>query len=82
MNKLSIFKIVGLIILSTNINASEFSYLYKDQRIMAAGGANVASGGYSSSIFSNPAGIAKVSNRNGVLYELIGTQVSVSGQTI
>ena len=71
--------LTGLAALSVNsIQATELSYLYKDQRIMAMGGANVAAGGYSSSLFSNPAGIAKVSNNQGVIIELLGVQASVS----
>ena len=61
--------------------ASELSYLYKDSRIMAMGGANVASGGYSSSIFSNPAGIANLPKDQGLIVELLGLQVSAGQDT-
>jgi len=56
--------------------ASELNYLYKDQRIMAMGGTNVSVGGYSSSLFSNPAGIAKVNTENDLMFELFTIQAS------
>ncbi len=57
-------------------HASELTYLYKDSRIMAMGGANVASGGYSSSLFINPAGIANLPKDQGLIVELLGIQAS------
>ena len=57
-------------------HASELNYLYKDQRIMAMGGTNVSVGGYSSSLFSNPAGIAKVSNNDDLMIQLFTIQAS------
>ena len=59
-------------------NASDLAYLYKDMRIMAMGGANVASGGYSSSVFSNPAGIANLSTEHGLIVELLGINLTSS----
>lgn len=56
----------------------EQAYLYKDPRIMGMGGANVAVGGYSSSIFSNPAGLANISKKNGYIVDLLSLEVSGS----
>jgi len=82
MKKLSMIVVTGLTTLTVNtLQASELSSLYKDQRILAMGGANVASGGYSTSLFSNPAGIGKVSNEHGAIFELIGIQAGVSSES-
>ena len=79
MKTISILSITGLAVLSIgSVQASEQSYLYKDQRIMAMGGANVAVGGYSTSLFSNPAGVAKISNDHGMVVELLGLQLGIS----
>ena len=51
---------------------SEHAYLYKDSRIMGMGGANVAVGGYASSVFHNPAGIRNIRQDHGVEVELLG----------
>lgn len=59
--------------------ASDLAYLYKDMRIMGMGGANVASGGYSSSLFSNPAGIANLPTDHGLIVELLG--ISATGSS-
>ena len=58
--------------------ASEHAYLYKDLRIMAMGGADVSSGGYSSSIFSNPAGIANLPDNYGMVVEVLGLSGTAS----
>ncbi|TEW52995.1 hypothetical protein [Psychromonas algicola] len=82
MKKLSMIVVSGLTAFSiTSLQASELSYLYKDQRIMAAGGTNISTGGYSTSLFSNPAGIGKVSNEHGVVFELLGIQLGVSSDS-
>ena len=54
------------------------SYIYKDPRIMGMGGANVAVGGYSSSIFHNPAGLSSIKKSDGLVVEtpLIGLEAS------
>lgn len=62
-------------------NAADLAYLYKDTRIMGMGGANVASGGYSSSVFSNPAGIANLPSDNGLIVELLGLNLSASADS-
>ena len=68
--------LVVILSLPVIAHASELSYLYKDSRIMAMGGANVATGGYSSSIFSNPAGIANLPKDQKLIVELLGIQAS------
>lgn len=73
------------IILSTLISStallatySNNAYIYKDPRIMSMGGANVAAGGYSSSIFSNPAGLRGIPRSHGLEVELLNAGVSAS----
>ena len=57
---------------------SEHAYLYKDSRIMGMGGANVAVGGYSSSVFHNPAGIRNIRQDHGLEVELLGLTIQGS----
>jgi len=61
---------------------AEHASLYKDPRIMGMGGANVASGGYSTSVFSNPAGLAQIKKERGLVVDLlsIGAAYSPDGQ--
>jgi len=73
------------IILSTLISStallatySSNAYIYKDPRIMSMGGANVAAGGYSSSLFSNPAGLRSIPKSHGFEVELLNVGVSAS----
>lgn len=79
-------KIISLALLgaTTSLMAmyAEHAYLYKDPRIMGMGGANVAVGGYSTSVFSNPAGLAKLKKENGLYVDIIGLGVSASGDSI
>lgn len=65
---------------STSLMAlgAEQAYLYKDTRIMGMGGANIAVGGYSSSIFSNPAGLASINKEDGMIVDILGIGVSLS----
>lgn len=56
-------------------------FLYKDPRIMGMGGANTAVGGYSSSIFSNPAGLIKIKKEHGIEAEILGLTLSGSQRT-
>jgi len=56
----------------------EMAYLYKDPRIMGMGGANVAVGSYSTSVFSNPAGLATISKEDGFVVDLLGIGVSMT----
>lgn len=73
-------KILSLALLSatTSLMAmyAEHAYLYKDPRIMGMGGANIAVGSYSTSIFSNPAGLATINKENGLVVDLLGIGVS------
>lgn len=64
-------------ILSAEINA-QHAYVYKDARTMGMGGANTAVGGYSTSLFSNPAGLTKIKKSHGVEVELLGLGISGS----
>ncbi|MDA7745738.1 conjugal transfer protein TraF [Psychromonas sp.] len=82
MNTLKMVAITGITAFSiSTTQATEMSYLYKDQRIMAMGGANVAAGGYSTSLFANPAGISQVSNEHGMVVELLGIQTGISSDS-
>ena len=56
----------------------EHAYLYKDSRIMGMGGANIASGGYSTSVFTNPAGLAKIKEEHGYVVDILGIGFSGS----
>jgi len=72
----------GLLGLSTSLMAmyGEQSYVYKDARILGMGGANVAVGGYSTSIFSNPAGLKSLKKEDGFIVELLGLQIGATEQ--
>ncbi|QSZ42958.1 hypothetical protein GJV85_12850 [Sulfurimonas aquatica] len=74
---------LALICATTSLMAldGEHAYLYKDPRIMGMGGANVAVGGYSTSVFSNPAGLASIKKEHGFVFDLLGLGVSVSEKT-
>jgi hypothetical protein len=75
------------ILLSTLLGATtslmalgaEQAYLYKDPRIMGMGGANIAVGSYSTSVFSNPAGLATMKKEDGFIVDLLGLSVSATG---
>jgi len=56
-------------------------FIYKDARIMGAGAANTAVGGYSSSLFYNPAGLINIKKSHGMEAELLGLSVTSSSQT-
>ena len=56
-------------------------FIYKDARIMGAGAANTAVGGYSSSLFYNPAGLINIKKSHGVEVELLGLSVTSSSKT-
>ncbi len=62
-------------------NAADLAYLYKDMRIMGMGGANVSSGGYSSSVFSNPAGIANLPTDHGLIVDFLGINATASSDS-
>jgi hypothetical protein len=56
-------------------------FLYKDPRIMSMGGANTAVGGYSTAVFSNPAGLINIKKSHGVEAELLGIGLTSSANT-
>ncbi len=58
--------------------ALEYPYVYKDPRVMGMGGAYVAVGGTSASLFYNPAGLGKVRKEAGFEVDLIGATVAFS----
>lgn len=57
---------------------AEHASLYKDPRMMGMGGANVAVGGYSTSVFTNPAGLATIKKDHGFVVDLLSLGVSFS----
>ncbi len=61
---------------------AEHAYLYKDSRIMGMGGANIAVGSYSTSIFSNPAGLASIKKDHGFVVDLLGIGISGSASAM
>jgi len=60
---------------------AEHAYLYKDSRIMGMGGANVAVGSYSTSVFSNPAGLVNIKKDHGIVVDIIGLGASVTADS-
>lgn len=81
MKKILLMALVGA---TTSLMAmyAEHASLYKDPRIMGMGGANVAVGGYSTSVFSNPAGLAQIKKEHGIVVDLLGIGVSASGDSL
>jgi len=59
---------------------AEQAYLYKDSRIMGMGGANVAVGQYSTTLFSNPAGLTNIKKENGFEIDLLSAGFSASSK--
>ncbi len=57
---------------------AEHASLYKDPRIMGMGGANVAVGSYSTSVFTNPAGLATIKKTHGFVVDILNIGVSAS----
>ncbi len=76
-------KLVGLFIL-TGISFSsygityEYPYIFKDPRTIGMGGATVAVGGYSNSIFYNPAGISNIPITEGFAVNLLDINISTN----
>ncbi len=58
--------------------SAEHAYLYKDSRIMGMGGANVAVGGYSTSVFTNPAGLVNIKKDHGYVVDMLGLGFSAT----
>jgi hypothetical protein len=78
-------KIISLSLLTLGsllyADMSTQEFIYKDSRIMGAGGANTAVGGYSTSLFYNPAGLINIKKSHGMEVELLGLGVVTSGGT-
>ena len=78
-------KIISMALLGATTSllalGAEHAYLYKDARIMGMGGANVAVGGYSTSVFSNPAGLASIKKDHGFVVDLLGLGIGASEKT-
>jgi hypothetical protein len=75
--------LVALLATTSSLMATggEFAYLYKDPRIMGMGGANISVGAYSTSVFSNPAGLANISKEDGFVIDILSLGVSGSEKT-
>ena len=71
---------LSLIALGTLVSAdiSTQEFLYKDARIMGMGAANTAVGGYSTSLFYNPAGLITIKKSHGYEVEVLGISASAS----
>ncbi len=77
MKKFLLSAILGASAFSFAINY-EYPYIYKDPRVMGMGGAYVAVGGTSASLFYNPAGIGRIKKEVGFEVDLIGITAAVS----
>ena len=77
-------KIISLALLgaTTSLMAmyAEQAYLYKDPRIMGMGGTNVAVGSYSTSVFSNPAGLTNIKKEHGFVVDILSIGLSASAK--
>jgi len=73
---------LGLLGATTSLMAmyAEQAYLYKDPRVMGMGGANIAVGAYSSSIFSNPAGLTNIKKDDGYVVDLFSLGISATNK--
>lgn len=57
---------------------AEQAYLYKDSRVMGKGGVSVALGKYSTSVFSNPAGLASLRKNDGYIIDLLNFNTTMT----
>ena len=77
-------KVISLALLgaTTSLMAmyAEQAYLYKDPRIMGMGGANVAVGSYSTSVFTNPAGLTNIKKEHGFVVDLFNLGLTGSAE--
>lgn len=75
-------KIISLALLTSTTSLmamyAEQASLYKDPRIMGMGGVNVAVGSYSTSVFSNPAGLTNIKKEHGYVVDLFNIGVNAS----
>ncbi len=73
----------ALFISTTSLAANfEYPYLYKDPRAMGMGGAYVAVGGTSSSVFYNPAGLSKIKKEAGFEVNLLKVSIGVGKNSL
>ena len=79
-------RVVSLALLSATTSlmalGGEFAYLYKDPRIMGMGGTNIAVGSYSTSIFSNPAGLTNISKEHGFVVDILSIGAQGSAKSL
>jgi len=70
--------------LSTSLFASTYEYpqLYKDTRIMGMGGANIAIGGQTSSLFYNTAGLNNIPKDYGWEVDIFNLNISINSNFI
>ncbi len=61
---------------------AEQAYLYKDSRVMGMGGVDIAVGSYSTSIFSNPASLARIRKSKGLVIDLASLGISATGDVM
>jgi len=54
------------------------AYLYKDSRVMGMGGTDIAIGAHSTSLFSNPASLARIKKRDGFVVDLLGLGIAAT----
>ncbi len=77
-------QIISLALLGTTTSLmamfAEQAYLYKDPRIMGMGGTNIAVGAYSTSLFSNPAGLTNIKKEHGIVVDLLSVGLSATSQ--
>lgn len=84
MHTINKFILTSSLVTLTALQAVTYEYpsLYKDPRFMGMGGANIAVGGESSSLFHNPAGLSKLDRREGIEVDLINLNISFSENTL
>ena len=65
---------------AASLSALNYRYpeLYKETRVMGMGGANVAVGGYATSLFYNPAGVGYIPKSEGVEFSLLNINIAAS----
>ncbi len=77
MRKVLPFILLMSLLFSSNLYAQiyEYPFIYKDPRIMGMGGANIAVGGYATSIFFNPASIS-LNKKNKYIVDMLRFNLS------
>lgn len=78
MRNIKLLSIATTLALATSASAVTYEHyqLYKDPKVMGAGGANVANGGSFSSVFGNPAGLSRIPKEYGWEFQLANVAVS------